>query len=203
MKKLLVGILLLLVLVSSFGCGKNTPEEINEYTVSFDSMGGSFVAAQTVAEGSCATKPMDPEKEGFTFIEWQENNITYDFNAPVTRNILLTAFYTVNEETEIVSVAFNADNGSGIKTVQIAKGAMVGEPTIPQKNGYIFEGWYFEGSKFNFATAINENTVLVAHWSVAPVSPSTNPDKPEESTTPSSGAGTGEIPLSGLCARRA
>ena len=161
MRKIIYVLWILIIILGISGCGK---KEV--YTVTFDSLGGTSIEKQSVAKGKCVTKPSDPKKEGFTFVEWQYENKTYKFDTPVESDILLTAFYTVNEGTEIISVAFNADNGEEIKTVNIAKGATVSEPPLPQKQGYKFKGWFLENDKFDFSTILNQNTVLVAKWEV-------------------------------------
>ena len=63
----------------------------NEYTVTFDSDGGSTVAAQTVESGKTATKPADPTKTGYTFQGWYLGETAYDFATPVTGDITLKA----------------------------------------------------------------------------------------------------------------
>ena len=68
-------------------------KEENKYTVKFDTQGGNKVDDQTVVEGGKASKPSDPEKAGYKFVEWLLNGDTYDFNTPVTKNITITAFY--------------------------------------------------------------------------------------------------------------
>ncbi len=60
-----------------------------KYTVTFD----SGVASQIVGEGEKVTKPANPTKSGYNFIEWQLDGNEYDFNTPVTRNISLTALF--------------------------------------------------------------------------------------------------------------
>ena len=42
----------------------------NTSTITFNSNGGSSVAAITQAEGSAITAPVDPTKSGFTFMGW-------------------------------------------------------------------------------------------------------------------------------------
>lgn len=69
-----------------------------KYTVTFDSDGGSAVAAQTVVEGSKATKPADPTKNGYTFKGWTLGGTAYDFTAAVTGSITLKAKWEKDAE---------------------------------------------------------------------------------------------------------
>ncbi|KAB7790641.1 Ig-like domain-containing protein [Bifidobacterium leontopitheci] len=80
-----------------------------DYTVTFNSNGGSTVASQTVESGSKATKPADPTKAGFTFGGWYKDaalKTLYDFNTAVTANITLYAKW---DPVTITSVAQPAD----------------------------------------------------------------------------------------------
>ena len=63
------------------------------YTVTFNSNGGSSVASQTVNYNEKATQPNNPTREGYTFVGWQLNGNTYDFNIVVNGNITLTAVW--------------------------------------------------------------------------------------------------------------
>ena len=137
MKKLLCCLMILIILFTLGACGKKQP-----YTVTFDSLGGNAIESQIIEKGSKVKKPTDPQKEGFTFVEWQYESKTFDFDTPIDSDILLTAFYTINEGVETITIAFNADNGEGVKTVNIAKGATVGVPPDPIKSGYKFLGWF-------------------------------------------------------------
>ena len=83
--------------------------KLADYTVTFNSDGGSSVASQTVTSGGKATRPANPTKSGYNFKEWQLNNSAYDFNTPVTGNITLTAKWTQKSYT--IAVA-NEDNNS-------------------------------------------------------------------------------------------
>lgn len=67
---------------------------INSYTVSFDSNGGSSVAAQSVNYNTTASKPADPSRKGYTFAGWftgKDCKTAYDFNSNVTGDITLYA----------------------------------------------------------------------------------------------------------------
>ena len=60
---------------SSSESSVETPVTV-EYKVKFNSLGGSEVEAQTVGKGKKATRPADPIREGYTFVEWQLNGNT-------------------------------------------------------------------------------------------------------------------------------
>lgn len=78
MKKTL-SILLTLVLVAVFAftlvaCGDKGGNTMPvEYTITFDSKGGSAVAAITASAGEEITAPTNPTKDGFEFLGWFES----------------------------------------------------------------------------------------------------------------------------------
>lgn len=89
MKRLKIGVMALFAcLLTLTGCSKT------EYTVKFDSNGGSAVASVTVADGSSVSKPTDPTYAGHTFEGWYVNlddTKPYDFSSKVTGNMTLKA----------------------------------------------------------------------------------------------------------------
>jgi|GEM_PF-4291817 len=66
------------------------------YTVTFDSNGGSSVAAQTVVSGQTATEPTAPTKTDYTFAGWTFNNAVFSFSTPITSSITLLAEWSEN-----------------------------------------------------------------------------------------------------------
>lgn len=171
-KNLAIVIIVLMSMMLFSGC-----RETVTYTVSFDSFGGAAVESQTVKDGECAQKPEDPEKEGFTFVEWQLDNSTYDFSTAVTSDITLTAYYTINEGTEIVLITLDYQNGDMSNIVEIQKGNTLSEPPVPKKAGYKFVGWYLSDAKFDFLTEINDNITLTAKWEIDQKAQSSTSDK--------------------------
>lgn len=87
------------------------PEEVKKYTVTFNSNGGSSIGAQTITAGGKATKPKDPTREGFTFINWTHNGGAYDFNQAVNGNIILVANWEVIPVPDIYTVSLEVING--------------------------------------------------------------------------------------------
>ena len=71
------------------------------YKVTFDSDGGSEVAAVEVKDGEKVTKPEDPTKTGYTFKGWFNGDTEYDFDASVTANITLKAKWEVEAKEEL------------------------------------------------------------------------------------------------------
>ena len=65
-----------------------------EYTVTFDSDGGSKVDAQTIKAGEKAKAPKAPTKEGYTFDGWFNGETKYDFNSPVKADLTFKAHWT-------------------------------------------------------------------------------------------------------------
>ncbi len=177
--RLFLGIILLIMLCGFIGCGnkENEDEAKNvSYEVQFNSNGGSAVDSQSVQSGEKAEEPENPTKIGFTFIEWKYNDEKYDFDTEVTRDLVLVAYYEIEEGTEIVCIEFDSQGGSVLQKIEIAKESATSEPPEPTKQGYTFDGWYFGDEKFDFTTKITEDILLVARWSAVQSDTSSNSD---------------------------
>src|SRR5690606_1322201 len=132
-----------------------------EYEVDFD-LGypeAEVLPPVLVTEGKKVAKPEDPEREGFVFLGWFLNDEEFDFETPITENIILVAKWQDN--STVRSVVFMVD-GEEYETVIIEEGSKVVEPAEPTKTGYIFVGWFLGENKFDFDTEIIENLELVA-----------------------------------------
>lgn len=67
---------------------------IADYTVTFNTNGGSEVESQPVAKGSKVQRPLPPTKDGFVFDNWYTDialTQVYDFDTQVTGNLTLYA----------------------------------------------------------------------------------------------------------------
>ena len=145
------------------------PAEEVKYTVKFDSNGGINVASQTVVKGNKVTKPANPTRSGYTFIEWQLDGKAYNFNSTVTKNITLKATWKKIEETKPAEevkypVKFDSNGGSSVANQTIVKGNKVTKPADPTRSGYTFVGWTLNGSSYDFNTPVNGDITLKANW---------------------------------------
>ena len=67
---------------------------IQQYTVTFNTDGGSTIDPVQVTDGNLVAQPADPTKSGYNFENWQLSGSDYNFSSPVTGNITLTAVWT-------------------------------------------------------------------------------------------------------------
>ena len=126
--------------------------EINQYTITFDTVGGSTVASITQDYGTPITAPADPTREGYTFIGW-------DKAIPATmpaENMIITANWKVNQYT----ITFDSNGGSEIAPITQDYGTAITAPADPTREGYTFIGW----DKAIPATMPAENMTITAKW---------------------------------------
>ena len=74
----------------------STTYNVITYTVTFDTVGGTSIPSITVGEGGTVSRPADPVRAGYEFVEWQLAGLPYTFGTPVTCNITLVAVYKSN-----------------------------------------------------------------------------------------------------------
>ena len=68
--------------------------DLDEHTLTFDTMGGSKIAPETVRHGLTVAKPKDPVNGGYIFDGWYTDKTfrhRYDFSTPLTEDITIYA----------------------------------------------------------------------------------------------------------------
>ena len=161
------------------------------YNVSFETNGGTFIETQVINKGDQATKPKDPTKDGYLFVDWLYQNKTYDFSKEVNSDLVLTAKWSkIEADVETFVVKFDTDAGSTIANQIIEKGNKVTKPKDPTKEGYIFKGWTLNGEDFDFETAIDTNIELKATWEKEPEEEQNNNNQPNNNQNSSSNNNT-------------
>jgi len=126
--------------------------EINRYTITFDTAGGSEIAPITQDYGTNITAPANPTRKGYTFKGW-------DKEIPETmpaENITVKAQWEINQYT----IAFDTNGGSEIATITQDYGTEITAPADPTREGYTFIGW----DKAIPTTMPAENITVTAQW---------------------------------------
>ena len=126
--------------------------EINQYTIAFDTNGGSEITPITQDYGTKITAPDNPTRKGYTFKGW-------DKEIPETmpaENITVKAQWEINQ----YKITFDTNGGSEIAPITQDYGTEITAPDNPTRKGYTFKGWDKEIPK----TMPAENITITARW---------------------------------------
>lgn len=141
----------------------------NQLEATFTADGTTFAQPQTINRGEKFEEPAEPPKENHTFAGWYngDEKEKFDFDADTTNapNVLnLVAKWDINKYT----VQFVSEHGSfEDQTVEHGKPIDTDKLTIPEVEGYTFDGWYADkdhNTKFDFTQPIKSNTTVYAKW---------------------------------------
>ena len=96
--------------------------------------------------------------------------LAYNFNAPVTSDLELTAVWESNGIT-VYTITFITDGGTQVNAIEIEDGDVAVAPTAPLKSGYSFLNWVITGTEtvFDFSLAITSDLSLTAVWETSEV----------------------------------
>ena len=140
--------------------------QINKYTVTYESNGGSSVPSETVEYNKKANEPETPTKKGYTFSGWYKDVILvtgYDFDEAIDHDMTLYAKWEANSYT----ISFDSNGGSDVAAITRDYESVVTKPASPTKEGYTFAGWYKDEELtqlYSFTTMPAENITLYAKW---------------------------------------
>ena len=126
--------------------------KVNQYTITFDTDGGSKIDPITQDYGTQITAPADPTREGYTFIGW-------DKAIPATMpagDMTITAQWRINQYT----ITFDTDGGNDIAPITQDYGTQITAPADPTREGYTFTGW----DRDIPATMPAHNMTVTAQW---------------------------------------
>ncbi len=138
---------------------------VNQYTVAFESNGGTSVDPITVDPNVAVYAPGVPVKTGYTFIGWFYDDGTFA-NAVKWPIIILNTGYTVYAKwvPDSITITFDSQGGSAVAPLVAPAASAVTAPPPPGKFGYVFAGWTLDGAPFTFDIMPTQNTLLVAVW---------------------------------------
>jgi hypothetical protein len=143
---------------------------INQYTITFDSAGGTAVTPMIQDYDSAVTAPADPTRAGYSFAGWTP---ALPEKMPA-ENRTVTATWSVNKYT----ITF-VSGGTAVVSMTRDYGSSVTTPVEPTKTGYSFAGW----TPALPETMPAENRTVTATWTIN-----------QYTLTFSANGGTGSVP---------
>ena len=106
---------------------------INQYTITFDTAGGSEIDSIEQDYDTAITAPDAPTKEGYTFIGW---DTTVPKKMPA-KDMTVKALWQINR----YKITFDTDGGSEIDPIEQDYDTAITAPDNPTKEGYAFIDW--------------------------------------------------------------
>ena len=106
---------------------------VNQYTITFDTDGGSAIDPITQGYDTTINAPAAPSKTGYTFMGWEPE-------IPATMpagDMTIKAQWKINRYT----VTFDTDGGSAVAPITQDYGTAITAPADPTREGYTFIGW--------------------------------------------------------------
>lgn len=159
MKKIRLLLLVALIAMVVFGltaCGKQVADDDDgntvQFTITFDTQGGSKVKSIKVSKGSTITLPSAPTKDGYVFDGWYLDRDcieVFDDHVSISKNIKLYAKWIEDggdgpgPEPQVYTITFIVD-GTNYDTLELREGATLTLPTDPAKTCWLFDGWYVD-----------------------------------------------------------
>ena len=148
--------------------------QINRYTITFDTAGGSEVPSITQDYGTAITPPAAPTRTGYTFAGW-------DKTIPATMpagDMTITARWQVNQYT----ITLKPENGGQDIVIKQDYGTAITAPANPTKTGYTFAGW----DKTIPTTMPAGDMTITARWTenrvIVIIRPDNSKDEPDPGT---------------------
>lgn len=107
---------------------------VNQYTITFNTDGGSDVAPITQDYGTAVAAPAAPTKAGYTFAGWYKDGVAYTFTTMPAEDITLTAKWSTDSYNAIFVI-------DGVETIVPTEFGQVPVAPPASKLGYTFTGW--------------------------------------------------------------
>lgn len=120
-------------------------------SVKFIDSEGNVIYSETLwFDKETIEKPDAPTKDGYTFIEWEENS----------KNS-----YTAKYEPNEYEITFESNGGNYLSNIKVDFDSVLSNLPIPFKDGYEFDGWYYNDTLVNNEIYnYLENVTFEAKW---------------------------------------
>lgn len=160
-------------------------KEPEVYSITFNYNYDDKTHIEKVVYGGKVAKPLDPVREGYKFKGWEYRGKAYDFDSVIYNDFTIDAKWEKEKENtddkkeptgdsdketnnvdkvSVYKVTFNLNGGGENYTVKVNSGDKVKEPSTPEREGYKFDGWYYNDKVYNFNNIVTKDITLVAKW---------------------------------------
>ena len=130
-----------------------------QYTITFNTAGGSSVAPITQAYGSAVTPPAAPTRPGYVFGGWYPQVPAF----MPAEDLVCVAQWEANQHT----ISFMTNGGTSIDPITDKDSTEVSAPTAPTRDGYTFAGWFADeelAQAVSWPHTIAANVTFYAKW---------------------------------------
>ena len=148
------------------------------YKVTFNSNGGSEVAAKNVKNGKTLAKPADPTKTGNKFIGWYKDKdckglpFSFETDAITANTDLYALWVAVGENDNEFKVNFDLGYEAAAPEAMTTVAGKLYNVAEPTREGYTFKGWWLSSyndgdkltAKLTDSTVFDADTTLYAVW---------------------------------------
>ena len=148
------------------------------YKVTFNSNGGSDVAAKNVKNGKTLAKPADPTKAGNKFIGWYKDKdckglpFSFETDAITANTDLYALWVAVGENDNEFKINFDIGYEAAAPEAMTTVAGKLYNVAEPTREGYTFKGWWLSSyndgdkltAKLTDTTVFDADTTLYAVW---------------------------------------
>ena len=144
---------------------------LNEWTVTYDSNGGSAKSPDDYDYDELLIEPSDPTRATYDFVGWFYDDTTFasevDWGTDTMPNNDIT-LYADWELKDLFTLTYDSNGGSAVASENVYDDELATEPDDPTKLYYTFSGWFTSNlftTEWIFGTdTVTENTTLYAQW---------------------------------------
>jgi uncharacterized repeat protein (TIGR02543 family) len=140
-----------------------------QYTLSFDSQGGTELTAVTADPETSVPKPDDPAKANHSFQGWYSaasGGTLYTWPHTLNADITMYARWQENAGVQY-TITFDSQGGTELTAVTADPGTSVPQPDDPAKANHSFQGWHSAASGGTLHTwphTLNADITMYARW---------------------------------------
>lgn len=155
-------------------------DDIIQYTVSYETNGGSAISPMKVAKGKTLVPPADPTRAYYAFAGWYEDEAltqAFDLNTPITANKTLYAKWTPSPVGGmfLMTIDFNGGTSSMPSSGEVPANTSIYfnpqiESVVTPPNGKTLAGFEIDGVQYSYGDEylVTQNFTLKFLWKDIP-----------------------------------